>query len=105
LKISVLASTMAACRSLEHAASRTALDISIHEHQRWKMSMGRLLQPWLIRMLHGSGLAMVEFGRWGFFRLDLRGRRLPVLERLASRIVVLGEASEASEARGYAGAL
>jgi hypothetical protein len=45
---------------------------------------------------------MVEFGRWGFLRLDLRGRRLPVLERLASRIVVLGEASEA---RGYAGAL
>jgi len=34
---------------------------------------------------------MVEFGRWGFFRLDLRGRRLSVLEQLASRIVVLGE--------------
>jgi hypothetical protein len=59
------------------------------------MSLGRSLQPRLIRMLRGSSSAIVEFGRWGFLRLDLRGRRLPVLERLASRIVVLGEASEA----------
>ena len=93
---------MAACRPLEHAASRTVLDISICEQQRWRMSMGRSLQPRLIRMLCGSGSAMVEFGRWGFLRLDLWSRRFPVLERLASRIVVLGEASEA---RGYAGAL
>jgi hypothetical protein len=74
---------MAACMSLKHAASRMALNISIHEQQRSRMSLGRLLQSWLIWMLRDSRSAMVEFGRWGFWGLDLRGIRLSVLERLA----------------------
>ena len=74
---------MAVCMSLEHAASRRALNISIHEQQRSRMSLGRLLQSQLIWMLRGSRSAMVEFGRWGFWGLDLWGRRLSVLERLA----------------------
>ena len=69
---------MAMCMSLKHAASRRALNISIHEQQRSRMSLGRLLQSWLIWMLRGSHSAMVEFGRG----LDLRGRRMLVLERL-----------------------
>ena len=74
---------MAVCMSLEHAASRRALNISIHEQQKSRMSLGRLLQSRLIWMLRGLCSAMVEFGRWGFGGLDLRGRRLSVLERLA----------------------
>ena len=74
---------MAVCMPLEHAASRRALNISIHEQQRSRMSLGRLLQSRLIWMLRGSRSAMVEFGRWGFGELDLQGRRLSVLERLA----------------------
>ena len=75
---------MAVCMSLEHAASRRALNISIHEQQRPRMSLGRLLQSRLIWMLHGSHSAMVEFGRWGLGGgLDLQGRRLSVLEQLA----------------------
>ena len=73
---------MAVCMSLEHVASRRALNISIHEQQRSRMSLGRLLQSRLIWMLRGSRSAMVEFGRWGFLGLDLWGRRLSVLERL-----------------------
>ena len=79
LKSLGLASTMAVCMSLEHAASRRAVNISIHEQQRSRMSLGRLLQSQLIWMLRGSRSAMVEFGRG----LDLRGRRMSVLERLA----------------------
>ena len=52
---------MAVCMSLEHAASRMALNISIHEQQRSRMSLGRLLQSRLIWMLRGSRSAMVEF--------------------------------------------
>ena len=74
---------MAVCMSLEHAASRRVLNISIHEQQRSRMSLGRLLQSWLIWMLRGSRSTMVEFGRWGFGVLDLRGRRLSELEQLA----------------------
>ena len=70
---------MAMCMSLEHAASCRALNIPIHKQQRSGMSLGRLLQLRLIWMLHGSRSAMVEFGRG----LDLRGRRMLVLERLA----------------------
>ena len=70
---------MAMCMSLEHAASRRALNISIHEQQRSRILLGRLLQSRLIWMLCGSRSAMVEFGRG----LDLRGRMMSVLERLA----------------------
>ena len=70
---------MAVCMSLDHAASRRELNISIHEQQSLRMSLGRLLQLRLIWMLRGSRSAMVEFGRV----LDLRGRRMSVLERLA----------------------
>ena len=70
---------MAVCMSLEHAASRRAVNISIHEQQRPRMSPRRFLQSRLIWMLHGSCSAMVEFGRG----LDLWGRRMSVLERLA----------------------
>ena len=73
---------MTVCMSLEHAPSRTMLKISIHEQQRSRTSLGRLLQSRLIWMLRGSRSAMVEFGRWGFWGLDLQGRRLSVLERL-----------------------
>ena len=73
---------MAVCMPLEHAASRKVLNISIHVQQRSRTSLGRLLQSRLIWMLRGSRLAMVEFGRWGFWGLDLRGSRLSVLERL-----------------------
>ena len=83
MKILGLASMMAVCMSLEHAASRRVPNISIHEQQRSRMSLGRLVQSRLIWMLHGSRSGMVEFGRWGFGGLDLRGRRLSVLERLA----------------------
>ena len=74
---------MAVCMSLEHAASRRALNISIHEQQRSRKSLGRLLQFQLIWILRGLRPAMVEFGRWGFGGLDLRGRKLSVLEQLA----------------------
>ena len=74
---------MAVCMPLEHAASHRALNISIHEQQRSRTSLGRLLQSQLIWMLRGLRSAMVEFGRWGFGGLDLWGRRLSVLERLA----------------------
>ena len=74
-----LASTMAVCMSLKHAAIRRVVNISIHEQQRSRMSLERLLQSRLIWMLRGSRSAMVEFGRG----LDLRGRRMSVLERLA----------------------
>ena len=74
---------MAVCMSLEHAASRRALNISIHEQQRSRTSLGRFLQSRLIWILRGSRSAMVEFGRWGFGGLDLRERRLSVLELLA----------------------
>ena len=70
---------MAVCMSLDHVASRRVLNISIHEQQRSRMSLGRFLQSQLIWMLHGSRLAMVDFGRG----LDLQGRRMSVLERLA----------------------
>ena len=70
---------MAMCMSLEHAASRRALNISIDKQQRSRMLLGRLLQSRLIWMLRGSRSAMVECGRG----LDLRGRRMSVLERLA----------------------
>ena len=70
---------MAMCMSLEHAASRRALNISIHEQQRSRMSLGRLLQSQLIWLLCGSRSAMVEFGRG----LDVRERRMSVLEQLA----------------------
>ena len=70
---------MVVCMSLEHVASPMALKINIHEQQRSRMSLGRLLQSQLIWMLHGSRSAMVEFGRG----LDLWGRRMSVLERLA----------------------
>src|SRR3954466_2278146 len=79
LKSLGLALTMAVCMSLEHAASRRALNISIHEQQRSRMSLGRFLQSRLIWMLRGLRSAMVEFGRG----LDLRGRRMSVLEWLA----------------------
>ena len=78
-----LASMMAVCMSLKHAASRRVLNISINEQQRSRMSLGRLIQSRLIWMLRGSRSAMVEFGRWSFGGLDLRGRRLSLLERLA----------------------
>ena len=55
---------MAVCMSLEHAASRRVLNISIHEQQRSRMSLGRLLQSRLIWVLRSSRSAMVEFGRW-----------------------------------------
>ena len=74
---------MAVCMPLEHGASCRVLNISIHEQQRSRTSLGRLLQSRLIWMLRGSHSTMVEFGRWGFGGLDLRGIRLSVLERLA----------------------
>ena len=74
---------MVMCMSLGHATSHTALNISIHEQQRSRMSLGRLLQSWLIWMLRSSRSVMAEFGRWVFWGLDLRGRRLSVLEWLA----------------------
>ena len=70
---------MAVSMSVEHSANRTMLNISIHEQQRLRMSLGRLLQSRLILMLRGSRSAMVEFGRG----LDLQGRRMSVPERLA----------------------
>ena len=70
---------MAMCMSLEHVASRRAVNISIHEQQRSRMSLGRLLQLQLIWMLRGSRSAMVEFGRG----LALQGRTMSMLERLA----------------------
>ena len=62
---------MAVCMPLEHAASRRALNISIHEQQRSRTSLGILLQSRLIWILCGPRSAMVEFGRWGFGGLDL----------------------------------
>ena len=70
---------MAVCMSLENAASHRAVNIPIHEQQKSRMSLWRLLQSRLIWMLRGLRSALVEFGRG----LDLRGRRMSVLERLA----------------------
>ena len=70
---------MAVCMSLERAASCRVLNISIHEQQRSRMSLGILLQSQPIWVLRGSRSAMLEFGRG----LDLWGRRMSVLERLA----------------------
>ena len=86
---------MAVCMSLEHAASRRAVNISIHEQQRSRMSLGRLLQSPLIWMLHDSRSAVVEFGRWGFGGL-IYGEKALDARAASEGIVVLGEPSEAT---------
>ena len=85
---------MAVCMSLEHAASRRALNISIHEQQRLRMSLGRFIQSRLLWMLRGSRSAMVEFGRWVFWGL-IYGEKAVGVGAASEGIVVLGEASEA----------
>ena len=85
---------MAMCMSLEHAASRRAVNIYIHEQQRSRMSLGRLLQSRVIWMLRGSRSSMVEFGRWVFGGL-FTGEKALGAGAASEGIVVLGEASEA----------